>query len=163
MDYGFIRNHYVGRTFIMPEMEQRIDSVDLKLAVVPGVVRDKRIVVIDDSIIRGTTSRRRVAALRKAGAKEIHMRISCPPTRHPCSFGIDFPSRTELIAAQREIQEVRDFIGADSLAYLSLEGMLSVFEHPADYCVGCFTGKYPAETSEAHSKKVLEKIAATEV
>ena len=109
MDYGFIRNHYVGRTFIMPEMEQRADSVDMKLAVVPGVVRDKRIVVVDDSIIRGTTSRRRVAALRKAGAKEIHMRISCPPTQHPCFFGIDFPSRKELIAAQHEIEEVREF------------------------------------------------------
>ena len=163
MDYGFIRNHYVGRTFIMPEMEQRADSADLKLAVVPGVVRDKRIVVIDDSIIRGTTSRRRVAALRKAGAKEIHMRVSCPPTRHPCYFGIDFPSRKELIAAQREINEVRDFIGADSLAYLSLEGLLSAFDHPGDYCVGCFTGKYPAETAEAHTKKALEKIGSVEI
>ena len=163
LDYGFIRNHYVGRTFIMPEMEQRADSADLKLAVIPGVVRDKRIVVIDDSIIRGTTSRRRMTALRKAGAMEIHMRISCPPTRHPCYFGIDFPSRQELIAAQREINEVRDFIGADSLAYLSLEGLLSAFNHPGDYCVGCFTGKYPAATTEAHTKKALEKIDAVEV
>lgn len=163
MNYGFIRNHYVGRTFIMPEMEQRANSADLKLAVVPGVVRDKRIVVIDDSIIRGTTSRRRVAALRRAGAKEIHMRISCPPTRHPCYFGIDFPSRKELIAAQREISEIKDFIGADSLAYLSLEGLLSAFDHPGDYCIGCFSGKYPAETAEAHTKKALEKAGAVEV
>ncbi len=163
VDYGFIRNHYIGRTFIMPEMDQRIDSVDMKLAVVPGVVRDKRLVVVDDSIIRGTTSRRRVSALRRAGAREIHMRISCPPTRHPCFFGIDFPSRKELIAAQHSLDEVRDFIGADSLAYVSIEGLLSAFEHPNDYCTGCFVGKYPAPTAEDHTKKILEKAGAVEV
>ncbi len=163
IDYGFIRNHYIGRTFIMPEMDQRIDSVDLKLAVVPGVVRDKRIVVVDDSIIRGTTSRRRVAALRKAGAKEIHMRISCPATRHPCYYGIDFPSRSELIAAQHELNEVRNFIGADSLEYLSIEGLLAAFDNPNDYCTGCFSGKYPAEVAENHTKKDLEKSHGAEV
>ncbi len=163
VDYGFIRNHYIGRTFIMPEMEQRIDSVDMKLAVVPGVVRDKRIVVVDDSIIRGTTCRRRIAALRKAGAREIHMRISCPPTKHPCFFGIDFPSRKELIAAQHKIEEIREYIGADSLAYLSIEGLLAAFEHPGDYCNGCFSGKYPAEIAEDHTKKALEKQGVVEV
>ena len=163
MDYGFIRNHYVGRTFIMPEMEQRRDSVDMKLAVVPGVVRDKRVIVVDDSIIRGTTSRRRVAALRRAGAKEIHMRISCPPTRNPCFFGIDFPSRTELVAAQHSLEEVRNFIGADSLAYLSIEGLLSAFEHPGDYCTGCFTGKYPTDVAENHTKKALETAGTAEI
>ena len=163
MDYGFIRNHYIGRTFIMPEMEQRADSVDKKLAIVSGVVRDKRIVVVDDSIIRGTTSRRRVAALRKAGAREVHMRISCPPTRNPCFFGIDFPSRTELIAAQHQLDEIREFIGADSLAYLSMEGLLSAFDHPGDYCTGCFSGKYPTEIAEEPTKKALEKVGALEV
>jgi amidophosphoribosyltransferase len=163
VDYGFIRNHYIGRTFIMPEMEQRIDSVDMKLAVVPGVVRDKRIVVVDDSIIRGTTCRRRIAALRKAGAREIHMRISCPPTKHPCFFGIDFPSRKELIAAQHTIEEIRKFIGADSLAYLILDGLLAAFEHPGDYCTGCFSGKYPAEIAEDHTKMALEKQGVVEV
>ena len=122
--------------------------MDLKLAVVPGVVRDKRVVVVDDSIVRGTTSRRRIAALRKAGAKEIHLRISCPPIRHPCYFGIDFPSRKELVAAQHTIEEIRQFIGADSLAYLRLEGLLAAFDQPGDYCTGCFSGKYPAETAE---------------
>jgi len=163
VDYGLIRNHYVGRTFIMPEMAQRQGSVDLKIAIVPGVVRDKRLVVVDDSIVRGTTCRRRVAALRQAGAKEVHMRISCPPVKNPCYFGIDFPSREELIAAQHTISEIREFIGADSLAYLSHEGLLSAFDNPGDYCTGCFSGKYPAETAENHTKKALEKQGAVEV
>ncbi|MBU1909673.1 MAG: amidophosphoribosyltransferase, partial [Verrucomicrobia bacterium] len=157
MDYGFIRNHYIGRTFIMPEMDQRADQVDLKLAVVPGVVRDKRVVVVDDSIVRGNTSRRRIAALRKAGAREIHLRIACPPIRHPCYFGIDFPSSQDLVAAQHALEEIRQFIGADSLAYLSREGLLSAFEQPGDYCTGCFSGKYPAPIPEQHSKTALEK------
>jgi len=159
IDYGFIRNHYVGRTFIMPEMDQRIDSVDLKLAVVAGVVRDKRVIVVDDSIIRGTTCRRRIAALRRAGARESHLRISCPPTRPPCYFGIDFPSRAELIAAQHDLAGVRDYIGADSLAYLSLEGLLSAFDHPGDYCTGCFSGKYPLEITGEMNKLALEQDA----
>jgi amidophosphoribosyltransferase len=163
IDYGFIRNHYIGRTFIMPEDEQRTNGVDRKIAVVPGVVRGKRVVVVDDSIIRGTTSRRRMAALRNAGAREIHLRVSCPPTRHPCYFGIDFPSRTELIAAAHSVDEIRHFIGVDSLAYLSLEGLLSAFEHPADFCAGCFTGKYPMEVEEPHTKKALEQDQPLEV
>lgn len=163
MDYGFIRNHYIGRTFIMPEMSQRADSVDMKLAIVPGVVRDKRVVVVDDSIIRGTTSRRRVAALRRAGAKEVHIRISCPPTRHPCFFGIDFPTHDELIAAQHSIADICKFLGADSLAYLSVDGLLSAFDSPGDFCTGCFVGKYPAPIAENHTKKALEKPGAFEV
>ncbi len=160
LDFGFIRNHYIGRTFIMPEMEQRMDSIDMKLAVVPGVVRDKRIVVVDDSIIRGTTSRRRVSALRKAGAKEIHMRISCPPTKHPCFFGIDFPSRKELIAARHSMAEIAQFIGADSLEYLSLEGLLASVDHPSDFCSGCFSGKYPVEVPDEQGKLDLEKTTS---
>ncbi len=163
MDYGFIRNHYIGRTFIMPEKEQRSDSVDMKLAVVPGVVRDKRIVVVDDSIIRGTTCRRRILSLRKAGAKEIHMRISCPPTRHPCFFGIDFPSHGELIASQKSLEEIRDFIGADSLAYLSQEGLLAAFDQPNDYCTGCFSGKYAVDATEDYSKQAMEKAGHVKV
>ena len=157
MDYGFIRNHYVGRTFIMPEMEQRHDSIDLKLAVVPGVVRDRRVVVVDDSIVRGSTCRRRIAALKHAGAKEVHMRVSCPAIRHPCFFGIDFPTHEELIATQRSIPEICKFIEADSLGYLSIEGMLSAFEHPGDFCTGCYSGKYPCELSEEMHKKDMEK------
>ena len=156
LDYGFIRNHYVGRTFIMPEATDRQDSVDLKLAVIPGVVRGKRVVVVDDSLVRGNTSRRRVRALRNAGAKEVHMRVSCPPTAHPCYFGIDFPSREELIAGTKSLDEIRDFIGADSLSYISLEGLLSVVDQPGDYCTGCFTGRYPMELSHKPTKGVLE-------
>jgi amidophosphoribosyltransferase len=160
LDYGFIRNHYVGRTFIMPTADQRTEGADMKLAVVPGVVRGKRIVVVDDSLIRGTTSRRRVHSLREAGAKEIHLRISCPPTRHPCYFGIDFPSRSELVAAENSIEEIRKFIGADSLAYLSLEGLRSSVDHPTDFCTGCFTGVYPYPVTGDHAKNSLEVVNA---
>lgn len=160
LDYGFIRNHYVGRTFIMPTQDQRSDGVDMKLAVVPGVVRGKRIVVVDDSLIRGTTSRRRITSLRDAGATEIHVRISCPPTRHPCYFGIDFPSQGELIAAHHSVADVCKFIGADSLGYLSQEGLLSAVDHPGDFCTGCFTGKYPVDVSDHHEKHDLELTAA---
>lgn len=163
LDYGFIRNHYIGRTFIMPTTAQRADGVDMKLAVVPSVVRGKRIVVVDDSLIRGTTSKRRIQSLRDAGATEIHLRISCPPTKHPCYFGIDFPSSDELIAAQNSIEEVRKFIGADSLGYLGMDGLLSAVDHPGDYCTGCFTGKYPFEAVEHHNKHELENTAATSV
>jgi amidophosphoribosyltransferase len=159
LDYGFIRNHYVGRTFIMPTQGQRTDSADLKLAVVPGVVRDKRIIVVDDSLIRGTTSRRRINSLREAGAKEVHVRISCPPTRHPCFFGIDFPSREELVAAERDVEQIRKFIGADSLGYLSLNGLLGAVEHPNDFCTGCFSGRYPVSVETVHNKFELEAPA----
>ncbi len=159
LDYGFIRNHYIGRTFIMPTVGQRTESVDMKLAVVPGVVRGKSIVVVDDSLIRGTTSRRRVAALREAGAKEIHLRISCPPTRHPCFFGIDFPSRAELVAADHTVEEICKFIGADSLAYLSVEGLRASVDHPTDFCNGCFTGVYPYQVSGEINKHALEVAA----
>lgn len=160
LDYGFIRNHYIGRTFIMPTAGQRHESADMKLAVVPGVVRGKRIVVVDDSLIRGTTSRRRVQVLREAGATEVHLRISCPPTRHPCFFGIDFPSRSELVAAGHELEQIREFIGADSLAYLSLEGLRDSVEHAGDFCTGCFTGNYPLPVEGEMDKHALEHPAA---
>lgn len=157
LDYGFIRNHYVGRTFIMPQAEQRAGSVDLKLAVVPDVVRDRRVVVVDDSIIRGTTARRRVSALRAAGAREIHLRVSCPPTMHPCFFGIDFPTREELIAGAQDVDAIRRFIGADSLGYLSLEGLLSPFRAPRAFCTACFSGDYPLDISRMTGKQALEQ------
>ncbi len=156
IDYGFIRNHYIGRTFIMPVADERSSSVDMKLSVLSGVVQGKRVVVVDDSIVRGTTSRRRVSTLRAAGATEVHMRISCPPIRFPCFFGIDFPSREELIASTSDIQEIRRFIGADSLGYLSLEGLLASVSNPENFCTGCFTGKYPTGVPSHHRKDVLE-------
>lgn len=154
--YGFIRNHYVGRTFIMPDVTQRSIGVDVKLSVSSAIVANKRVVVIDDSIVRGTTCRRRVSTLRQAGAREVHLRISCPPIRHPCFFGIDFPHPSELIANQRTVEEIRDFVGADSLAYLSLEGLLSAMNEPKHYCTACFSGDYRAPPPESHSKQVLE-------
>lgn len=159
LDFGFIRNHYVGRTFIMPDSAERAKSVDMKLSVVADVVRGKHIIVVDDSIIRGNTCQRRVQVLRKAGAKEIHLRISCPPTTHPCHFGIDFATRKELVAAEHTLDEVRAITGADSLGYLSLNGLLSPFAKPADYCTACFTGKYPVDVSGVHSKLANDNVA----
>lgn len=157
LDYGYIRNHYVGRTFIMPEKEKRSHSVGMKLSLVDSVVRDRRVVVVDDSIVRGTTARSRVEALRKAGAREVHMRISCPPIRHPCYFGIDFPTRGELIAAEQDAAQIAAYLGADSLAYLSLPGLLSCMDRPEDYCTGCFTGRYPEPVEREATKLELEE------
>jgi amidophosphoribosyltransferase len=159
LDFGFMRNHYVGRTFIMPEADQRARSVDMKLAVVRDVVNGKRVVVVDDSIIRGTTARRRVGALREAGAREVHLRISCPPTMHPCFFGIDFATHEELIAARQSVQAVCEFTGADSLGYLSQEGLLSPFPDASCYCTACFSGKYPLDISRMQGKDALETIS----
>jgi amidophosphoribosyltransferase len=156
LDYGFIRNHYVGRTFIMPEADARASGADMKLAVVPEVVRGQRVVVVDDSIVRGTTARRRVACLREAGAAEIHVRISCPPTAHPCFYGIDFPTRDELIAGAQNVESTRRFLGADSLGYLSHEGLLSPFEHGERFCTACFSGDYPVKVSGAQGKRDFE-------
>ncbi|MDP6490963.1 MAG: amidophosphoribosyltransferase [Kiritimatiellia bacterium] len=157
-DFGFIRNHYIGRTFIMPQAEQRAIGVDLKLAVLPEVVRGKRVVVVDDSIVRGTTVQRRVTWLRSAGAKEVHVRISCPPVAHPCFYGIDFPTREELIAGGRTVEDIREFIGADSLGYLSEEGLLSPFENASDYCKACFSGHYPLSVEGLGDKHRHESV-----
>jgi amidophosphoribosyltransferase len=157
-DFGFIRNHYIGRTFIMPQAEQRATGVDLKLAVLPEVVRGKRVVVVDDSIVRGTTVKRRVAWLRSAGAKEVHVSISCPPVAHPCFYGIDFPTREELIAGGRTVEDIREFIGADSLGYLSEEGLLSPFENASDYCKACFSGDYPLSVEGLGDKHRHESV-----
>jgi len=156
LDFGFIRNHYVGRTFIMPRADERVAGVDMKLSVLPEVVKGKRVVVVDDSIVRGTTARRRVSRLREAGAREIHMRVSCPPTAHPCFYGIDFPTPDELIAGDKDVETIRRFVGADSLAYLSLAGLLSPFSRPQDFCTACFTGEYPVDTGGACAKGALE-------
>ncbi len=157
LEMGFIRNHYVGRTFIMPETGQRNRGVDMKLSVLAEVVRGRRVVVVDDSIVRGTTARRRVIRLREVGAKEVHMRVSCPPCRHACFFGIDFPTRAELIAADHDIDYIRDFIGADSLGYLSVEGLLAPYEGgPEKFCRACFTGEYPVDISRMQGKMALE-------
>lgn len=156
LDFGFIRNHYVGRTFIMPEQRDRASGVDMKLSVLPETVSGKRVVVVDDSIVRGTTCKRRVACLREAGASEIHVRVSCPPTANPCFYGIDLPTHEELVGAQMSVDEIREFIGADSLGYLSQEGLLSPFDNPEHFCVACFTGNYPSNVSHMKGKEALE-------
>ena len=155
--WGMIRNHYIGRTFIQPEQSMRDFKVRVKLNPLKSVLQGQRVVVVDDSIVRGTTSQLRIAALRQAGAKEIHMRISCPPTKHPCYYGIDFPSRKELIAANHTVAEIRDFLQAESLGYLSIDGLLRAVSGKRDqYCTACFSGKYPLPVPEESGKYVLE-------
>ncbi len=156
LDFAFMRNHYVGRTFIMPQQADRDAGVDMKLTVLPDVVRGKRIVVVDDSIVRGTTARRRIQFLREAGAKEIHFRVSCPPVAYPCFFGIDFPDREELVAGKMEREDICRYLGADSLGYLSVEGLLSPFKNRKDFCSACFTGEYPEDISSMKGKESLE-------
>ena len=140
---GLVRNHYVGRTFIEPRQSIRHFGVKIKLNPVRSLVAGKRVVLVDDSIVRGTTSRKIVMMLKGAGAAEVHLRISSPPTAYPCFYGIDTPERRELIAANQTVDEVRAFVGADSLGYLSEAGMLSCLRTPADhFCTACFSGRY---------------------
>src|SRR6266576_5663613 len=143
--FALIRNHYVGRTFIEPSQKVRDFGVRLKLNPVRSLLEGKRVVLIADSIVRGTTSRKIVRMIRNAGAKEVHMRISCPPTISPCFYGVDTPSKRHLIAANKSIEEIRAYIGADSLAYLSLEGLKKACGEgeKATYCSACYTGNYP--------------------
>ena len=158
-EMGFIRNHYIGRTFIMPTQRSRRNSADLKLAVVPEVVAGKRVVLVDDSIIRGTTIQKRIDVLRHAGAKEVHVRISCPPTRHPCYFGIDFPEASELVASGRSEDQICRLSGADSVGYLSIAGLRSVLKTPEHFCYGCFDGRYACGTEHVVCKHALERNA----
>ena len=144
MQMGLIRNHYVGRTFIQPQQAIRHFSVRIKLNPVRSILEGRRVILIDDSIVRGTTSRKIVKMVRAAGAREVHMRIACPPTISPCFYGVDTPSRAELIAATQSLDEIRDFIEADTLAYLSLDGLLrAVRPESHSYCTSCYTGRYP--------------------
>ena len=143
---GLIRNHYVGRTFIQPQAAIRHFGVKVKLNPVRSILEGTRVVLVDDSIVRGTTSRKIVRMVRQAGAKEVHVRISCPPTISPCFYGVDTPRKSDLIAATHTIGEIRDFLEADSVAYLSLEGLMSaVATERSSYCSSCYTGRYPVE------------------
>ena len=144
LQIGLIRNHYIGRTFIQPQQAIRHFGVKVKLNPVRSILEGKRVVLMDDSIVRGTTSRKIVKMVKAAGAREVHLRISCPPTISPCFYGVDTPSRTELIAATHTIEEIRKYVEADSLAYLSLDGLrAAVGEHQQSYCTSCYTGVYP--------------------
>jgi amidophosphoribosyltransferase len=143
---GMIRNHYVGRTFIEPEQAIRDFGVRLKLNPVRAMLEGQRVVLVDDSIVRGTTSRKIVRLVREAGAVEVHVRISCPPTISPCYYGVDTPRREELIAAQKSVEDIRQYLGADSLGYLSLESLrVAVNDSEGKFCSSCYTGNYPTE------------------
>jgi amidophosphoribosyltransferase len=143
---ALIRNHYVGRTFIEPSQAIRDFGVKLKLNPVKHLLEGKRVILVDDSIVRGTTSRKIVRMVRQAGAREVHLRISCPPTISPCFYGVDTPTRGELIAANQSIEEIRRFVEADSLGYLSLASLRkAVADEKHEYCYACYTGDYPTE------------------
>lgn len=147
-DIGLIRNHYVGRTFIRPEQKIRDLDVKIKFNIVKGVVKNKRVVVVDDSLVRGTTSKKLVKMLREAGAKEVHLRLSSPPIVSPCFYGIDMPTKSELIASHKSVEAIRRYLGADSIGYLSLNRMLEMPSLPKEsFCHACFSGRYPIDIS----------------
>jgi amidophosphoribosyltransferase len=141
-EFGLIRNHYVGRTFIQPGQEVRDFRVKVKYNPVSSVIRDKRVVVVDDSIVRGTTSKALVGLVREAGAAEVHLRVASPPLRHPCYYGIDIPNRDELIAANMSVPQIAQFVGADSLGYLSFEGLYRAVGEREQHCDACMSGNY---------------------
>ena len=154
---GLLKNRYVGRTFIAPDQRMRDLGVKMKFNPLPEILRNKRIVLVDDSIVRGTTTPKVINLLRKAGAKEVHMRICAPPIRHPCFFGVDMASKWELIAAYKTVEQVRQFIGADSLGYISLEGLIQAVGLPENkFCTACFTGEYPIPVQLHMDKLALE-------
>ncbi len=160
---GLLKNRYVGRTFIEPDQRIRDLGVKLKFNPLPQMLEGKRVVMVDDSIVRGTTTPKVVEMMRRAGAKEVHMRICAPPIRYPCFFGVDMATRWELIAAQKTISEVRDSIGADSLGYLSIEGLIKAVALPKDiFCLACFTGDYPIPVQIEMDKLALETTPVEE-
>jgi len=158
-EMGMIRNHYVGRTFIQPTQSMRDFATRVKLNPVKELLKGKEIIIIEDSIIRGTTAKTRVKALRELGVKKVHMRISCPPHRFPCHYGIDFSTKGELIAARLSVEELREFLGLDTLHYLSVDGMLDstgVADPRGHFCKACFDGKYPVKFEEGLSKDCMD-------
>lgn len=157
-EFGMTRNHYIGRTFIQPTQAVRDFKVKVKFNPIRDVLKGKRVVLVDDSIIRGTTSKARVKSLLDMGAKEVHLRVSCPPSRNPCFYGIDFPTQKELIASTHSVEEIQKFLGVTSLGYLSLEGLLSAVKGPKEhYCTACFSGKYPVDFGGEGDKYSLER------
>ncbi|HED53677.1 MAG TPA: amidophosphoribosyltransferase [Phycisphaerales bacterium] len=158
---AIVPNRYVGRTFIKPTQGEREAAVRLKLNIVREIVEGKRLIVVDDSIVRGTTTRLKMLQLREAGAREIHLRISAPPIRHPCHFGVDFACKEQLIANGKSVEEIRAFLGVDSLHFLSLEGLLGVARHdPQAYCTGCFSGEYRVDVEHPQTGEIRSKEQA---
>lgn len=160
LELAMIRNHYVGRTFIQPSQDMRDFSVRVKLNPVQSMIQGKRILIVEDSIVRGTTTRTRVKKLRELGAREIHMRVSCPPIKHPCFYGIDFSSKGELLAANTSVEDIRRYLGLDSLHYLSIPGLLSSVSEGDNYCLACFDGDYPISIDGEAGKLCLEDQGA---
>ena len=158
LEFGMIRNHYVGRTFIQPSQSMRDFSVRVKLNPVRELLAGKRVIIVEDSIVRGTTGRSRVQSLRRAGAKEIHMVVSCPPTRYGCFYGVDFPSPKKLVASGNTIEGIRDYLGLDSLHYLSLEGLVEATGLPKEhFCLACFNNEYPVPPDTGLAKEALDE------
>jgi amidophosphoribosyltransferase len=156
-EMGVIRNHYVGRTFIQPSQTMRDFSVRVKLNPVKEILQDKHVIVVEDSIIRGTTTRSRIKSLREAGAREVSLLVSCPPHRFPCYYGIDFSTKGELIASRQQVNQIRDYLGLDYLGYLSIEAMVEATElDPANFCLSCFSGDYPVSLEDDFSKTCFE-------
>jgi amidophosphoribosyltransferase len=157
-NHAFVRNHYIGRTFLQPSQLIRDFNVRVKLNLIKEAVAGKRVVVVDDSIVRGTTARARVVNMREAGAKEVHMRISCPPHRFACHYGIDFPDPEKLLANQCSMEQIREYLGADSIGYLDLEGMIRATRQPENsFCLACFTGSYPIPVDPNVDKFIMER------
>jgi amidophosphoribosyltransferase len=157
-EMAFVRNHYVGRSFLQPSQLIRDFDVRVKLNLIEELVKDKRVIVVDDSIVRGTTCKTRVNNLKEAGAKEVHVMVSCPPHMNPCVYGIDFPDRTKLMAANLTREEIRKYLNADSLCYLSQAGMVKATGLPADsFCMACYDGNYPVPFDPAVDKHIIER------
>ena len=157
-EMAFVRNHYVGRSFLQPSQLIRDFNVRVKLNLIADLVKGKRVVIVDDSIVRGTTCRTRVNNLKEAGAKEVHVLVSCPPHMNPCVYGIDFPDRSKLMAANYSLDEIRSYIHADSLGYLSLEGMIEACGAPRDsFCAACYDGNYPVPYNPSLNKHIIER------
>jgi amidophosphoribosyltransferase len=160
-EMAFVRNHYVGRSLLQPSQLIRDFNVRVKLNLITELVRGQRVIVVDDSIVRGTTCKARVNNLKEAGAKEVHVLVSCPPHMNPCVYGIDFPDRRKLMAANHTVDEIRRYLNADSLAYLSEAGMVRATGLPADsFCMACYNGQYPAPYDPQMDKHIMERRRA---
>ncbi|MDB6040108.1 MAG: Amidophosphoribosyltransferase, partial [Verrucomicrobiales bacterium] len=157
-EMAFVRNHYVGRSFLQPTELIRDFNVRVKLNLISELVHDKRVIIVDDSIVRGTTCKARVNNLKEAGAKEVHVLVSCPPHMHPCVYGIDFPDRSKLMAAKHSLDDIRRYLSADSLGYLSQEGMVAATRLPKkSFCMACYDGNYPVPYDPLVDKHIMER------
>ncbi|MDB6055551.1 MAG: amidophosphoribosyltransferase, partial [Verrucomicrobiales bacterium] len=157
-EMAFVRNHYVGRSFLQPSQLIRDFNVRVKLNLITELVKDKRVIIVDDSIVRGTTCKARVNNLKEAGAKEVHVLVSCPPHMNPCVYGIDFPDRSKLMAANYTIDNIRKYLNADSLGYLSQAGMVKATGLPHDgFCMACYDGNYPVKYDPLMDKHIMER------